>query len=100
MDLNVLKEELISGTAQLFDVRETHEWNAGHLKVAKFVPLSNLENNIIPEGLNKNVKTYLHCRSGVRVHRAAPILLENGFREVIPLPHGFEELALNGFDKV
>lgn len=99
MNVEILREDLISGNAQLFDVREIHEWEAGHLLDAIFVPLSSLEKKSMPENLNKNIRTYLHCRSGVRVHRAAPMLLEMGFSDVVPLPQGFEELVQNGFEK-
>ncbi len=99
MNIDLLREDLLSGNAQLFDVRELHEWEAGHLKDAIFVPLSELENNLMPNNLNKGIKTYLHCRSGVRVNRAAPILLKMGFTDVVPLPKGFEELVINGFER-
>ena len=96
--LDKIKEELAAGTAQLLDVREFNEWQAGHLKQAVFVPLSQLEGYQEPDDAEMDVKTYIHCRSGQRVHRAAPLLEEMGFEEVIPLSEGFDELAANGFE--
>ena len=96
--LETLKQELADGSAQLLDVREFNEWQAGHLKQAQLVPLSQLEGFQEPDDAEPDVKTYIHCRSGQRVLRAAPILEEMGFEEVIPLSEGFEELAANGFE--
>jgi rhodanese-related sulfurtransferase len=95
-----LKQELVSGTAQLLDVRELDEWNEGHLTEAKLVPLSDLKEFKEPEGYDMNKKTYLHCRSGGRVQIAAPILEDMGFTEVIPLDEGFAELVSEGFVEV
>ena len=44
------------------------------------------------------LKTYLHCRSGQRVHMAAPLLEDLGIGEVIPLDEGFVELVTEGFE--
>ena len=93
-----LKEELAAGEAQLLDVREFNEWQAGHLSQAVFVPLSQLEGYQEPDDAEPDVKTYLHCRSGNRVHMAKPILEEMGFEEVIALSEGFEELKSLGFE--
>ncbi|MCM8538933.1 MAG: rhodanese-like domain-containing protein [Lentisphaeraceae bacterium] len=96
--LDALKQELAEGKAQLLDVREFNEWQAGHLKQAFLAPLSQLEGFQEPDDVEMDVKTYIHCRSGQRVLRAKPILEEMGFEEVIALNEGFEELASNGFE--
>lgn len=96
--LDTLKQELAEGKAQLVDVREFNEWQAGHLKQAVLAPLSQLEGFLEPDDVEMDVKTYIHCRSGQRVLRAKPILEEMGFEEVIALSEGFEELASNGFE--
>ncbi len=94
-----LKDDLKKGKAQLLDVREEEEWEAGHLKIASLVPLSGLMEGQNPQGFDKNKITYLHCRSGHRVFQAAPLLEELGFREVIPLKEGFDELVRLGFEQ-
>ncbi len=96
--LEEMKSELEKGEAQLFDVREQEEWDAGHLKLANLVPLSSLNYGEEPQA-DKNKKTYLHCRSGNRVYSAAPILGQMGFSDVIPLNEGFEELCDEGFER-
>lgn len=99
--LKEMLEEVNSGKAVLFDVREIDEWEEGHLTLAKWVPLSTLRNYELPEGMefDKSVKTYLHCRSGQRVQMAAPILEEIGFDDVIPLSEGFDELVDEGLQE-
>lgn len=92
-------EELNRGEAQLFDVREIDEWRAGHLVQAELVPLSGLQLGQLPAEFDKAKKTYLHCRSGVRVYSAAPILEQMGFAAVVPLDEGFEELVTQGVER-
>ena len=96
--LQTLLAEIQNGSAQLFDVREQNEWDAGHLAQATLVPLSQLREFEIDESLNKNIKTYIHCRSGQRVLTAAPILEDMGFSEVIALEEGFADLSDEGFE--
>ncbi|MEM1062347.1 MAG: rhodanese-like domain-containing protein [Planctomycetota bacterium] len=38
--LDVVRANLVAGRALLLDVREPSEWNAGHLAIAKPLPLS------------------------------------------------------------
>ena len=92
-----MKEELESGEAQLFDVREPDEWSRGHLRIAKPVPLSQLRDGVAP-GHDRTLLTYLHCAAGVRVHPAAGALESMGFERVVPLQEGFVTLAQMGFD--
>ena len=95
--LETMKEELESGEAQLFDVREPQEWASGHLKLAKLVPLSELMEGEVPK-YDRTLLTYVHCAAGVRVHNAAPVLEAMGFERVVPLPEGFATLAGLGFE--
>ena len=98
-DLSKIEEEVKAGTAKLIDVREQDEWDAGHLKNAELLQLSRIQDGDVPETLDKSVKTYLHCRSGQRVHMAAPLLVQEGFETVIPLAEGFESLLSEGFEE-
>ena len=97
LTLETMKEELESGEAQLFDVREPQEWASGHLKLAKLVPLSELMEGEVPK-YDRSLLTYVHCAAGVRVHNAAPVLEAMGFERVVPLPEGFATLAGLGFE--
>ena len=96
-----VRENLEEGKALLLDVREKEEWDAGHLAVAKLVPLSMLrdlpEGTEGVEGLPKDKILYLHCRSGRRVLTAAPVLQALGY-DVRPLPWGYDALVDEGFE--
>ena len=96
-DLDDVKDQIEDGDAQLLDVREQDEWDAGHLSEATLVTLSSLSEGKAPEGLDKAKTTYIHCRSGRRVLQAAPILESMGFETVVPLDEGFEALMAEGF---
>ncbi|MCP4499610.1 MAG: rhodanese-like domain-containing protein [Deltaproteobacteria bacterium] len=103
-DLEQLKRDLSDDKVQLFDVREENEWNDGHLAQASFVPLSEIEEGVVNEerllaSLDKSKKTFVHCRSGVRVLTAAPLLSKMGFAEVVALPEGYNALIAAGFAK-
>jgi len=98
MEIKEILEEIVSGEAQLFDVREKNEWDQGHINFAHHVPLSELTNGVFPhDSLSRSAKTYLHCRSGVRVHSAKSLLQAMGFTKIIPLRQGFHELVSEGF---
>ena len=92
-------------SALLIDVREQHEWDAGHLRHAVFLPLSHLKvaarSPELQEKLRKLSKrkvVYCHCKAGGRVLTAAPILKSFGF-EVRPLKAGYDSLLEAGFEK-
>jgi rhodanese-related sulfurtransferase len=92
-----LKEDLESGEAQLFDVREPNEAAQGMLSEAQLVPLSELQRGVTPEQ-DPTKLTYVHCAAGIRVHYAAPILESMGFERVVPLQEGFASLVQLGFE--
>ena len=90
--LEDMKEELASGEAQLFDVREPDEAMAGMVVGADLVPLSGLQQGMKPKQ-DPNKITYVHCAAGIRVHYAAPILESLGFERVVPLQEGYASLV-------
>ena len=98
-------EELSSGEAQLFDVREPGEAEAGMLRDATLVPLSALQDGRLSAsqmesaGIDKTKLTYVHCAAGIRVHYAAPILEAIGFERVVPLQEGYASLVKFGFEE-
>lgn len=68
--------DLVGQGAVLLDVREPHEWQAGHAPKARHIPLGDLprRSGELPEG--KPVLTV--CRSGHRSARAAKLLAGSG----------------------
>ena len=61
---------------QLVDCREQHEWDAGHIEGAIFVPLSQWDQHAQQIDPNKPIVVY--CRSGVRSMRATNYLIQQG----------------------
>ena len=71
-----LKSNWPSDNFQLVDCREQHEWEAGHIDGAIFIPLSQWEQSV--HKLDPNKPTVVYCRSGVRSIHATNHLLSLG----------------------
>jgi phage shock protein E len=99
--LKTVKESISQEKAVLVDVREKSEWEAGHVKDAVFLPLSELRNGITKQSLAKKLPAdkivYTHCAVGVRSRTAADILLKNGY-DVRALKPGYKDLIAAGFE--
>jgi phage shock protein E len=86
----------------LLDVRELVEWDAGHLRDAKSLPLSKI--NIkdkdkiadFTKTLPKDQVIYLHCASGKRCLTAATVLQKLGY-DARAVKEGYKELLKAGF---
>ena len=81
---------LADGGAVLLDVREPHEWQAGHAPRARRIPLSQIPRRTAELPKGRAVVTV--CRSGARPARAAAMLARDG-REVSNLPGGMRAWA-------
>ncbi len=75
----------------LLDVREVHEWDAGHLAGARLAPLSRFGEAIA--SLEPGVEVVAYCRSGVRSQTAGRMLREAGFERVWSLAGGILRYA-------
>jgi len=62
---------------QIIDVREVEEWEAGHIKQAKLIPLGFLPHRM--DELDKDTPIVMVCRSGARSHTATQYVTEQGF---------------------
>nr|WP_235617468.1 rhodanese-like domain-containing protein [Streptomyces thermolilacinus] len=70
------------GGAVLLDVREDHEWRAGHAPGAVHVPLSALlADDRVPAAV-RGREAVVICRSGQRSQKAARVLAERGAHAV------------------
>jgi phage shock protein E len=98
--LDTVKQAVADGKAILLDVRETSEWNSGHLKDARLLPLSVLKTGAKAEDVArvgaKGKIVYCHCGSGVRCLKAADELKKLGC-DVRPLKAGYVDLLRAGF---
>jgi len=72
--------ELAESGACIIDVRGEDEWEEGHLKCAKNIPMGQLRSRL--DEIPKDVPVYLHCRSSQRSYYATCCLQGNGFTNV------------------
>jgi phage shock protein E len=65
----------------VIDVRTPEEWKSGYLESAINIEWQNITNieSLVP----KNEEIFLYCRSGNRSGKAAKILIEAGYINVI-----------------
>ena len=83
--------------AVLLDVREPHEWQAGHAPKARHIPLGQLARRAGEVPQDRAVVTV--CRSGARSARAAALLARDG-RQVSNLGGGMHAWARAGLPVV
>jgi thioredoxin len=83
-------EKGLSNGAQILDVRTPEEYKTGHLPNSMLADINDeeAEFNRRIDALNKEQPVYVYCRSGARSERAAGILKEKGFSQVIELDGG------------
>jgi rhodanese-related sulfurtransferase len=80
----------VPADAFLLDVREPHEWSAGHAPGAVHLPLATLPARLaeIPDG----TVVYCICRSGGRSAQAAALLAAHG-RQAVNVAGGMHAWA-------
>lgn len=69
--------DLIRAGATLIDVRSRGEWNGGHAREARHIPLDQVSS--MSASLPKNTPIVTICKSGVRSALAARSLAAQGF---------------------
>ncbi|MEA5082523.1 MAG: FAD-dependent oxidoreductase [Lachnospiraceae bacterium] len=83
--------ELVESGNVIIDVREPHEYEAGHIKEAKNIPLSELRERL--DEIPKDKPVYLHCRSGQRSYNAVLALQNAGYKNVYNITGSFLGLS-------
>jgi adenylyltransferase/sulfurtransferase len=73
--------------AVIVDVRESHEWRAGHIDGARHIPLGEIANRL--EELPRDADIVLYCEAGARSARALDILRDAGFARAKHLKGGY-----------
>lgn len=83
----------------LIDVRESEEWDAGHIPGAKHVPRGYLESRIEGAAPDKDAPVVLYCASGTRSALAAHTLQELlGYKDVASMTGGITLWKDRGYD--
>ena len=100
--LEIVKQRVKQKKSVLLDVREKNEWDAGHLKYAKLVPMSVVKSGQLTEDMQKNLPKnkpiYIHCAAGARVLTVSKLLRAKGY-DIRPLKDGYSKLLAKGFEK-
>lgn len=81
----------------LLDVRTPKEYNEGHLKNAKHIPMQILSENLNMLKEDKNKRILVYCRSGNRSIKASRILEENGYTP-LNIKGGYFQLIRDGIE--
>jgi rhodanese-related sulfurtransferase len=86
---NLTQEQFIEGyrKAQLIDVREPKEFDAGHILGARNIPSSQLRQRF--NEIRPDKPVYLYCQSGTRSARAAMFLKKKDYTQLNQLQGGF-----------
>src|SRR5581483_1521616 len=82
------------------DIRETDEWQEGHLPGAIHVTRGNLESRIETAVPDKTRPVVLYCAAGNRSAFGAKTLGELGYAQVYSLAGGFTDWKRNGLEIV
>ncbi len=78
--------------AVLIDVREDHEWRAGHVQGAVHLGRGILERDIESRYPQLDTPLYLYCGGGFRSALAADNLRQMGYSQVYSVDGGWREL--------
>ncbi|MFJ7646528.1 rhodanese-like domain-containing protein [Lysinibacillus sp. NPDC097279] len=86
---NLTQEQFIEGyrKAQLIDVREQKEFDAGHILGARNVPSTALRQR--HKEIRPDLPVYLYCQNTGRSARAALFLKKRGYNQIYQLDGGF-----------
>ena len=90
-------EELVKNKKVfLLDVREKHEFSAGHITGANLVPSTNFDEEFGKLKIKKSDKIALYCRSGARSGFILNKLLEKGYKKTYHLELGLLDWEREG----
>lgn len=94
-ELKKLKEE--NPDIWIIDVREPHEWDAGHIPGAIHIPKDQITKKIQQYVPNYDCPIYLNCGGGKRSMTACVALHELGYEELYSVEGGITAWKKSGF---
>ena len=86
----------MAGSPVLVDVREDHEWTAGHVKGAVHMSKGTIERDIEAKYPDKGTTLVLYCGGGFRSALVADNLQKMGYTNAISLDGGWRALKESG----
>ncbi|EMY7238290.1 rhodanese-like domain-containing protein [Listeria monocytogenes] len=75
--------------AQLIDVREPNEFDAGHILGARNIPVTQMKNRTTE--IRQDLPVYLYCQTAQRSNRVAIMLYKRGYKQVYQLKGGYRK---------
>jgi rhodanese-related sulfurtransferase len=85
-----------ASTVRLIDVREDHEWEAGHAAQAQHLSKGIIERDIETQVPDKHTELILYCGGGYRSALAADALQRMGYHNVHSLHGGWTAWQQSG----
>src|SRR3954463_3414506 len=99
VDPSAVSEVLGSDGVVIVDVRESDEWDAGHVPGAKFVTRGHLESRIEGAAPDRSARVILYCASGNRSALAAKTLRDDlGYENVEAMTGGYTLWKDRGYE--
>lgn len=83
---------LVEEGAYILDVRNTFEYENGHILGSVNIPLCELRDRI--DEIPKDKTVYVHCRSAQRSYNAAKALQQRGFKDVYNIAGSFLGISM------
>lgn len=80
----------MSDGANLIDVREDNEWDAGHAKGAVHLGRGIIERDIVERFPDKGTELILYCGGGYRSALSADMLQKMGYTNVLSMAGGWK----------
>jgi len=90
--------ELVKQGAVVIDVREQHEFAAGHFSGALHIGKGVIERDIEKHDFAQNDKLILYCGGGFRSAIAAKSLQDMGYSDVVSLWGGWRSILAEGLE--
>jgi molybdopterin/thiamine biosynthesis adenylyltransferase/rhodanese-related sulfurtransferase len=91
-------DALAPGSATIVDVRESSEWEQGHIPGAHHVSKSYIEQQIEAAAPDRDAPVILYCAGGVRSLFAAQTMADMGYSDVASMSGGFQAWKGAGFE--
>ena len=100
MSVQTLYQKLQSNGHQVLDVRETSEWDEGHVENAHYMNFKVIRNRIGELSLTPEDHVAIVCATGKRSSTAGSILLMNGYQHVVNVIGGMTAWREAGYPMI